>query len=112
MRTILILAALAALTACESQQAVRERQLRVDAIARVNDRLRDPDGARWLWIAVSPYAAAPTVCGEVNPRNGFGGFYGTTRVMVTPTDMVFLTPAAEAARFQQWAAWCQIPAPH
>lgn len=46
---------------------------------QIQARLRDPGSARFGRVVVSMYQGAPIVCGNVNSRNGLGGYAGNQR---------------------------------
>jgi len=60
-----------------------------EAQAVVRDSLRDPESARFRNVAANPNGS---VCGEVNARNGYGGYNGFTAFAVDPAGSVWLLP--------------------
>lgn len=81
-------ASLAAASLAAPSPAVAETRLERQAVARVRDRLRDPESARFSYVATMP---SGNVCGLVNAKNGFGG-YGGPRGWIywTATDSVMI----------------------
>jgi hypothetical protein len=58
----------------------------------VKARLRDPNSVEWgeLWFAWG-VDGVPTVCGQVNAKNGLGGYTGMQRfISVGTSDLTFL----------------------
>lgn len=57
----------------------------------VKSRLRDPDSAKWGQISFSwGVGGVPTVCGQVNSKNGFGGYTGMQEfITVGRSDFTF-----------------------
>jgi hypothetical protein len=73
----------------------------------VRDRLRDADGAKFRKMYVSRAAGPPMVCGEVNAKNGFGGYSGWQRFIAAPTgELVFLEEMM--ARGEMTKAWSKV----
>lgn len=60
----------------ESHQEARYIALHQE---RIKGLLRDPDSAQFRNVYVSRSLGAPLVCGEVNARNGLGGYDGFRR---------------------------------
>jgi hypothetical protein len=52
--------------------------LRIDAEMSVKPMLRGPGSARFRNVVVVRQDSSTTVCGEVNGKNGFGGYFGYT----------------------------------
>ena len=49
--------------------------------AIIADRMKDPDSLKWRNLAV----VGDTLCGEVNGKNGYGGYVGYQRFFATVT---------------------------
>jgi hypothetical protein len=101
------MALLAQATATRAQETepipAAEVALRQTAEAAVRDTLRDPDSARFKWPATSAFVVVQSWrmggllngrtfrdveigCGQVNARNGFGGYTGFTAFRVVIKD--------------------------
>lgn len=68
----------------------------------VTDQLKDPDSAQFR----NQYG----LCGEVNAKNGFGGYTGYVRFMAGAKDKVFMEddPRLEAGAFDEvWNSLCK-----
>ena len=77
MRTALIVAALTALTACSGSAAPSpEESLQEEAHVAVIGLLKDPESARFQDTVGEIYANEGAVCGQVNSRDGYGGYNG------------------------------------
>lgn len=61
------------LFACDAPAENRESMLVEEAQQAVTDRLKDPDSANFRDVGVNDQNI---VCGEMNARNGFGGYTG------------------------------------
>lgn len=48
----------------------------------IKERLREPDSVEFRNVLISRVTGGPVVLGEVNSKNGFGGYTGFTRFMV------------------------------
>lgn len=59
------------------------------AQAKVADQMRDPASAQFRAVKVRKSGA---VCGEVNAKNGYGGYVGFREFVVTPTGEVLVDP--------------------
>ena len=95
----------------------RESNAEVSAEAVVRASLRDPDSAKFSDVTAhrSPVGtgASPApiqVCGTVNSRNGFGGYVGPRRFIVTDgTGVAIIDPAGDGGNevFEAlWASHC------
>ena len=70
-----------------SQEAQRNAEIAniiPNAEQRISDRLKDPSSAQFRNVFVSENGHY--VCGEVNSKNGFGGYTGFKHFVVTGTD--------------------------
>jgi len=73
MRTTLIIAAMVAVAACTGGDDTVVAQAQAD----VAKTLRDPSSAQFREVIVRrATTGAQIVCGEVNGRNGYGGYAG------------------------------------
>lgn len=70
-------------------------------------KLRDPDSAQFRNVKMGGRADLPLVCGEVNSKNGFGGYTGFQRfVSGGRPDITFLE--SDVADFiKVWATYCK-----
>jgi hypothetical protein len=50
-------------------------------------QFRDPEAAQFRNLKITK---AGTICGEVNARNGFGGYNGFVPFLISPNDKVYL----------------------
>lgn len=70
----------------------RVEEARLWTRERLKQRLRDPEGSRYRDVVATFGDQGIAICGEVNMRNGFGGFTGyqkflaTTHSLRLPTD--------------------------
>lgn len=60
------------LAACGASVSEADQQKIEDVKAAVRDKLRDPESAQFSSVKL----VAGLVCGEVNSKNGFGGYVG------------------------------------
>ncbi len=73
----------------------------------VRRQLKDPSSAKFGNVAFHAYRGnTPVVCGEVNSRNGFGGYTGNQRFIASGEKLVFLQSAMAAAEFSK--AWNEL----
>lgn len=56
----------------------------------IRQKLKDPDSAKFRNAAFVRFHNAPLVCGEVNSKNGFGGFTGYQHFIGGGQTMAFL----------------------
>lgn len=56
----------------------------------VRSKLRDPDSAEFRNVQFYSGGPSPTTCGEVNAKNGFGGFSGYERFIAVGSTMSVL----------------------
>jgi hypothetical protein len=73
---------------------------------RIRAKLRDPSAAEFRNARVY-YAVAPTVCGEVNARNGFGGASGFQRFVSAGDIQVIEEQMAPGEMDKTWAQVCR-----
>lgn len=78
-----VFVALSVLAVAGCDQAKRQAQEKVAA------GLRDPSSAQFQKVEVRKSGA---VCGEVNGRNGYGGYVGFKQFVVTPAGEVSIDP--------------------
>ena len=78
----------------------------------VRDMLRDPDSAKFRNVRLSRGmndVSGPVVCGEVNARNGFGGYTGYGRFFSVGTNGFSVMEYGETSRegfIRLWNDWC------
>ena len=73
----------------------------------VKARLKDPDSADFRNAHFYSGSGKAVVCGEVNAKNGFGGFTGFERFVASGTDVVVL--ASDMASANEMAkAWDEL----
>lgn len=71
----------------------------------VRNRLKDPGSAEFRNVFFKRHEGTPIVCGEVNSKNGFGGFTGFQHFVGAGEAMVYLEE--EVADFSQvWNEMC------
>lgn len=83
IRPTLLPMLLAALVLASCSQAQRAAETKVAAL------LRDPVSAQFRGVEVRKSGA---VCGEVNAKNGFGGYVGFKEFVVTPDGQALIDP--------------------
>lgn len=76
-----------------------EMQLRVKA------QLKDPSSAQFRSVRTYHGSGTPVVCGEVNSKNGFGGYGGFQR-FVAAGDVIALEEQMAPGEMQ--AAWSKV----
>jgi hypothetical protein len=74
MLIVLLLSAQQALSADSREAAWNAKNEEI-----VRQKVRDPDSATFRNVFFSDKSGAPVTCGEVNSRNGFGGYTGFQR---------------------------------
>lgn len=75
----------------------------------IRGRLRDPDSAEFRETRFYSGGRVPVVCGEVNSRNGFGGYTGYQRFIASGDDqsIAFVASDVEAGDTLD-AAWEEL----
>lgn len=59
------------------------RNLESTAKESIRNLLKDKDSAQFRSVTAIVYGTSKSVCGEVNGKNGFGGFTGFQKFLVT-----------------------------
>lgn len=72
----------------------------------IRARLKDPDSAEFRNSRFYSGGPSPAVCGEVNAKNGFGGFTGFERFIASGEDTAFVASDSTPSEFQ--TAWDQL----
>lgn len=81
-----------------------------DAEKAMTAKLRDPDSAQYRNMAVRRTSSGQLhVCGEVNAKNGYGGYAGFERFIYLSTGSLVTRDIGQAFE-QAWQNGCQ-PAP-
>lgn len=78
-RMVVVAVAAGAVLACQSEAAAREAKMLDEAKLSVRESLRDPESAQFRNLRVKEKPSGAIVCGEVNAKNGFGGYEGFER---------------------------------
>jgi len=71
-----------ALGACDRAALDRDSMIE-GAKNAVRERMRDPTSVEFRSVVVGGNPDSGAVCGEVNGRNGFGGYHGYVRFVAT-----------------------------
>lgn len=74
--------------------------------SRIKARLKDPASAEFRGSFVSSAGGAPTVCGEVNGKNGFGGYTGFQRFISAGTIQAIESDMAKGEMDKLWLRVC------
>jgi hypothetical protein len=80
--------------------AMNDHQALSAAYAAVLARMKDPDSAKIM----NMHRVGEYVCGEVNSKNGFGGYAGAKKFSVSPSGEVLI--AGESVELGVWASTC------
>lgn len=78
----------------------------------VKSKLKDPESAQFRNVVKytsSHYESGhnTAVCGEVNSKNGFGGYVGFTEFMVIPPGLALLQESYESIFADMKASYCK-----
>lgn len=93
--------------------AKRHPTLPVDVPAMFGERfvgptLKDAGSAQYRNLTYRVRLGVPTLCGEVNARNSFGGYTGFRRFMVMGSVLTFNSvPRAAKVWRQTWVRFCE-----
>ena len=86
--------------------------LKVKLHAMMVDRLRDPGAAqtRDEFLSWSEHSDTPiaSLCGMVNAKNAYGGYFGFARFIASADGMIILE-SDEKAFASIWPVWCVRP---
>lgn len=82
-------------TAIEGRDDVLKRQAYIDlTLNEIRKTLRDPDTVKFRKTAVFFGSGTPMVCGEVNARNGVGGYNGYEPFFASGVTIPLITPSS------------------
>lgn len=73
---------------------------------RIKGRLKDPASAEFRNTFISNAIGAPVVCGEVNAKNGFGGYTGFQRFISGGSIQVIEADMAAGEMDKTWSQVC------
>ncbi|MCE1236691.1 MAG: hypothetical protein LWW93_10075 [Hyphomicrobiales bacterium] len=78
------------------------------AMAAMRDRLKDPKSADFRNVFLNSSGGAVVACGEVNSRNGFGGYVGFQPFVASPVGgIAVLASDMKKGEFEKtWKALC------
>lgn len=78
------------------------------AMAAMRDRLKDPKSADFRNVFLNSAGGAVVACGEVNSRNGFGGYVGFQSFVASPVGgLAVLASDMKKGEFEKtWKALC------
>lgn len=112
---LLLLGLLPLAVSCGSSSSESESSIRDDTGKQfawnekgkdaIRAKLKDPDSAQFRNVQFYS-AVAPVTCGEVNAKNGFGGFSGYER-FIAGGDVITVLES-EMARGEMDKSWAQI----
>ena len=95
------------LVGCGESAAQKEARIRVNiqsmSESAVRNRLKDPASAQFQNQLVSSKGAA---CGEVNSKNGFGGYTGFKRYIFAGKDLTVFESDMAPGEFE--VSWSQV----
>jgi RNA polymerase subunit RPABC4/transcription elongation factor Spt4 len=94
--------------AYDAEAGVRraDADLQYAAQEAVKAQLRDPESAKFSNVTVVHKPGSTAVCGEVNARNGFGGYTGYQQFMASGQMAVIRTAATGDAFVRLWNKAC------
>ena len=93
----------AAIEQTASAQAIDVEQIKLAGMAYVTDQLRDPDSARFRNVEYRE----PFLCGEVNGKNGFGGYSGFERFITASKEATFIESSLGPGEMDAaWQKYC------
>ncbi len=95
-----------AAAAARSNIDAEDSRLRSDAKEAVRANLRDPGSAEFRDVVVVRKPGSIAVCGEVNARNGFGGYTGFTQFMARDAKAALRSGPSDAAFVTRWNRAC------
>lgn len=74
----------------------------------IRAKLRDPDSAEFRDVRFYSGGPTPVVCGEVNSKNGFGGYSGFQRFIASGEKLAFLQSemTSPAEMNEAWKTMC------
>jgi hypothetical protein len=81
--------------------------------SELRDHLRDPGSAQFRgeFLSLSDNQAEPvkSLCGELNAKNGMGGYTGFAHFIISETGVVVLEQSQPSGFAAVWATWCARP---
>lgn len=83
-----------------------DSDLRVNAELAVQQQLRDPASAQFQNEVIRRKGDVASVCGEVNAKNGFGGYTGFTSFAVVGNLAVVQSPSSGKTFATVWNRYC------
>lgn len=100
----------AAVRAKEEADSLRRADfdIRVNAKEAMRQRLKDPESAKFQNVTVHRYSGHAVACGEVNAKNGFGG-YGGFEEFLYVGGVAMTRNDGEAAFVKSWNSSCVPP---
>jgi hypothetical protein len=73
----------------------------------IRKRLKDPDSAKFKGVFFSTFEGTPVVCGQVNSKNGFGGYTGYQHFVAAGEVIGFLQEDMALGEFgKTWNRMC------
>ena len=88
-------------------------QLHASLKAAFRATLRDPESARWgpSFVSMPDTGDTPmALCGQVNAKNGYGGYTGMSAFIATTDGAIWHEEAERPAAWAAiWATWCSRP---
>jgi hypothetical protein len=70
------------------------------------EKLKDPDSAEFRDVRFYSGAGVPVACGEVNAKNGFGGYNGFERFVALGPEGAFLDSEVSGGIAGVWGKFC------
>lgn len=72
----------------------------------IKAKLKDPDSAQFRNVNFFSGGGVPTACGEVNAKNGFGGYSGFERFIAAGDAIAFTESQIEGGLGPAWDKYC------
>lgn len=73
---------------------------------RAEEHLRDPEAARYRNVRIYSSGSRIVLCGEINVKNGFGGYVGYSRFIASSRDAVLGTGDGVIEVASEWGEVC------
>lgn len=73
----------------------------------IKSQLKDPDSAKFRNVAFYSGGGIPIACGEVNAKNGFGGYGGFERFVAAGDQLAFLESQVSDGIGPVWDKYCK-----
>jgi len=94
-----------ALSAPQAQEAIRTAVAKIKS--GLNSALRDPEGTRYRDVHLIVSRGAVALCGEINMRNGFGGFVGYGKFIATASRLILPDDElGDSVAIVNWPRYC------